>query len=425
MPRAPGTRKTKPLELKVVLDSNAIYNSSESYLLSHEVYDLICESARHSDLVITWYLPETVRHERQYQMQGRGRDLVPPIQKLERLLGHNLNITEEIISQRIQEGIDRQIADLKIQTLPVDSSKVDWNRIMLDAVYRHPPFASGEKEKGFRDALICEAFAQLVSLSPTTARVCRITLVTGDDLLSEAVKAQTSGRSNVSILRTLEDLKGLINTLVSGVDEEFVADIKPKALSYFFERDNENSLVYKENLWERIVEMYPTEFASLPEGADEREIEKVLIGAPSFKRKERQRVFWVNQIVAQMKAYKRDPVDWVSLLPGGATTVKPRVMSNWSSVPIDVSKLPNLSRILGKPASDLWPALSPIQSEALDPNAGLLGSPSPWGAPPTKRLFKSGQVIFEITWSVSVSIKKGSFSKPTIESVEHIETAWE
>jgi PIN domain len=425
MPRPSGMRKTKLPELKVVLDSNAIYNSSESYLLSHEVHDLICESARHADLIITWYLPETVRHERRYQMQRRGRDLVPPIQKLERLLGHNLNITEEIISQRIQEGIDRQIAELKIQILPVDSSKVDWDRIMLDAVYRRPPFASGEKEKGFRDALICEAFAQLVSLSPTTPKVCRIALVTEDGLLAEAVRAQTDGCANVRILPTIEELKGLINTLVSEVSEEFVADIKAKASSYFFEPGQKDSLYYRENIWQRIAEKFSTELLSLPEGADERELEKTLIRPPGFVRKEQQRVFWVSQITVQVKAYKRDQVDPLTALIGGGSTVKPGVMSSWASAPIDVSKLPNLSRILGKPASDLWPALSPIQSEARDPNAGILGSPGSWSTPPPKRLFKSGQIIFEITWSVSVSTKKRSFSKATIESVEYIETAWE
>ncbi len=424
MPRPSGMRKTKLPELKVVLDSNAIYNSSESYILSHEVHDLICESARHADLIITWYLPETVRHERQYQMQRRGRDLVPPIQKLERLLGHNLNITEEIISQRIQEGIDRQIAELKIQILPVDSSKVDWDRIMLDAVYRRPPFVSGEKEKGFRDALICEALAQLVSLSPTTPKVCRIALVTEDGLLAEAVRAQTDGCSNVRILPTIEELKGLINTLVSQVGEEFVEAIKAKASGYFFEPGQKDSVYYRENILQRITEKFSTEFNSLPEGADEREHEKTFIGAARFIRKERQRVFWVTQITVQVKAYKRDPVDSVSTLLPGAQSVKLGQVPQWTLPTIDLSNLTFPSWAGKLESSDFWSAPGRMQSGWQDVGSGVPPVPNPY-ALRAKRLFKSGQIVFEITWSVSVPTKKRSFSKPTIESVEYIETAWE
>src|SRR5213594_1722487 len=60
--------KTRIPELKIVLDSNTIYNQSAHYILTKEIYELIKVSIKYHDLKITWYLPETVRHERQYQM---------------------------------------------------------------------------------------------------------------------------------------------------------------------------------------------------------------------------------------------------------------------------------------------------------------------------------------------------------------------
>jgi hypothetical protein len=39
--------------------------------------------------------------------------------------------------------------------------KVDWNRLIENAVTRRAPFEEGEKEKGFRDALIYECLLQL------------------------------------------------------------------------------------------------------------------------------------------------------------------------------------------------------------------------------------------------------------------------
>lgn len=90
-------KNTRSPELKVVLDSSAIYTSSAYYLLAHDVYDLIQVTTHHADLKVSWYLPDIVRHERQYQILRQSLELLPSLQKLERLLGHNLNITEQII----------------------------------------------------------------------------------------------------------------------------------------------------------------------------------------------------------------------------------------------------------------------------------------------------------------------------------------
>ena len=134
-------------ELRVVLDSNAIHNQSESFLLRREVADFIRANSAHSDLSVTWYLPEVVRHERQYQMLQRALELLPAIQKLERLLGHNLNITEAIVTRRVEEAIDEQIRDFKLQVLPLRPEVIDWPLMMRHAVYRKPPvFARRQRE---------------------------------------------------------------------------------------------------------------------------------------------------------------------------------------------------------------------------------------------------------------------------------------
>ncbi len=131
--------------------------------------------------------------------------LLPSINKLERLLGHNLNITQHIIEQRVNEAVESQIEELNINILSLDTARVDWNNMMLSAAYRKPPFSQGEKEKGFRDALLAEAFVQLIADSPVTPKICRIALVTNDTLLSDAISEGTKGQSNVRILTSLEE----------------------------------------------------------------------------------------------------------------------------------------------------------------------------------------------------------------------------
>ena len=53
--------------------------------LKGEVGDLINASADHADLLITWYLPEVVRNEREHQLREAARKTMPAIYKLERL----------------------------------------------------------------------------------------------------------------------------------------------------------------------------------------------------------------------------------------------------------------------------------------------------------------------------------------------------
>lgn len=419
------TKKRKQSQLKIVLDSNAIHNSSASYLLTHEVYQLVRDSANYSDLAVTWYLPDIVRHERQFQMQKQGLALIQHVQKLETLLGHNLNITQEIIVQRVQEAIDRQITELGISLLAVDSNKVDWEGIMLDAVYRRPPFSTGESEKGFRDALICQVFAQLVSTSAATPSVCRIALVTADNLLAEAARAQTTGRLNVRIVPTIEELKGLINTLVSEVSEQYVEEIKAEASTYFFQREGKDSLYYKEDVWQKLVHEFNDQLYSLPEGANEREHEKTSIGKPRFVRKERQRVFWVNQITVLVKAYKRDQIDLSSPLLGGGSVAKAGEAPAFFVPPGIGPQRPYQFVIPDKLAGPYWQVPGKIESESLVSGASALATTSLQAYMPTKRLVKSGKITFEITWSVTVSATKGLFSRPRIESLEHVETVWE
>lgn len=60
--------KHKPLELRVVLDTNALYTGSANYFIRKEVADLIAQHQNLPDLNISWYLPGIVRDERHFQM---------------------------------------------------------------------------------------------------------------------------------------------------------------------------------------------------------------------------------------------------------------------------------------------------------------------------------------------------------------------
>jgi hypothetical protein len=415
--------KKKPPELKVVFDSSVLYTGSASDLLNREVAQLIKENSSYPDLTVTWYLPEIVVHERQYQMSKRGLKLLPSIQKLERLLGHNLNITGAIIESRVTEAVERQLQEYGIQVFSLTVENVDWKQVMLNAVYRRPPFDPGENEKGFRDALVAETFLQIVGASPVTPRICRIILVTGDKVLGDAVRSRTSDCSNVRVLETLEKVKSLINTLVAAVSEDFVAKIQEQAQLYFFEPEEEGTLYYKENIRTTIERRFNEELSSLPTGATRRENGTWYISSPRFVKKERQRVFWVSRISVEAKAYKYLGVgSWLQFYPGG---LEGSTLHQWLSADL----------LSGRPQSP-----SSIRTESEEAYGGLYSLPSPGEAPGGEIFTSSGSLpvatpqgktwvatgksIFEVTWSVSVSTNQ-RFTSPRIESAEFIETSWE
>ena len=203
-------------------------------------------------------------------------------------------------------AIDKHVAQFKLAVLKLDIQKVPWETVVENAVLRLPPFQAGDKEKGFRDAMILECLVQLVKSSPVRLRkTCRIALVTSDGLLQEAAKKRLAGRGNVRILGSNEELSSLINTVASSVTEEYVAPLKKTAHALFYTRGNKDSLYIKYDVFSAIKTKISDHSKSLPAEADTIEVDKINITATGFLRKQRQRVFWSTRLRITVKALKK------------------------------------------------------------------------------------------------------------------------
>jgi len=406
------TGKSKPKELRVVFDTNILYTGSEADFVKRQVRDLIEAHKQHHDLVITWYVPEVVRHERQYQMLSKALKLLPSIQKLERLLGHNLNITESILEKRVEETVWAQLEELGLTIIKLDPDKVDWPRLMIDACYRYPPFTNEGEEKGFRDALIIESFLQLVANSPKAATTCRVVLVSEDALLGQAVRPRTKA-SNVGILESLEDLQSLINTLVSEVTEEFVDAHIQRATNYFFEEDDDNCLYKKENVRDQILQRFDEQLKKIPDGASSRENGTWYISPPKFVKKERQRVFWANRITVKAESFDERLIIG-SQYPHQATGI--------SLGKLGVETQPYITGPILVEGSTIVPQTNISEESVI--SASLSRSPISWRTPYARTKVADGKSTFVVTWSVILTTK-GNFKSPHIESIKHVETAWD
>lgn len=382
---SPRKKKAKP-KLCVTFDTNVLYNQIAHELVRSEVRDLIRRNSNHADIDIHWHIPRLVVDERRHQMQKRAFESIPAIEKLERLLGHNLNITREILTERVNFAIDRQLGELGLEVIDLDTSKVAWEQIIDRSVRRLPPFAPGENEKGFRDILIAEAFLQLVERSPNSPSVCRLAIVTDDSLLSDFISELTSTLKNVRVLKDIDELGSLINTLVSEVTEEFVENLKEKAKTCFFEKDNPNSLWYKDNLYGRITRDFHEQLAAKPEATLSRRNKGWIVGDVVFVKKHRQRTFWMTPIDVKAK---------LSALE---------------------NRTPALTTGLGMAVSGLnEPQLS---ASGLNYLTGLTPAMPEW-------VEKSGGTTrFEVHWSANLT-QAGKFTSARVDQIIFVSTKWD
>lgn len=412
------TRKRLIPELKVVLDSSAIFTKIEHDLLRHEITQLIESNDEHTDVTILWYLPRIVISERQYQMIKSLDGLLRQVDKVERLLNHKLNITHEGLTTSVQDRIRDQIEKYNVNVLELAIDKVNWQNLITDALSRKPPFEDGEKEKGFRDALIVETFLQLVEASPKSRDRCWLVLLTGDNLLSEAVTSKTDAYPNVRVYKSIEDVKGLINTLVSTVDEAYVAELRTKAEKYFFQTDSKEGFVYKAKVTELISQQYANELASYPDGAARRENKSWLMGQTRFQKKEGKRLFWITRMSREAQAYSKSDEDPTK----GEFTffTSPALRERMTNLP-PAATAPNVP--LTWNISSIGPLTFPPLTMGGESEAASTGRYLPFGFGAAK-LLKKGQSIFEIRWSVAVNPAK-RLSSPKLEGIDYIETVWE
>ncbi len=243
---------------------------------------------------------------------------------------------------------------------------------------------------------MAESFLQLLASSPRTPDLCRVVLVTSDGTLTQAVKERIADSPNASVLASVEELKGLINTIVSNVGEEFIAQLKPKAAKLFFvSSDAKEVLFYKEKIRERLMEKFKSDLETKPQGTTFRENGTWRIDLPNFSRKEGRRVFWTSRIEIDVEA-------------GTVITQnEPSNLAAWVTGDRPVQQ---------DPGSTPYTFLStPITLQSVLQNIDYRNLISE-----KKVISHKGRDVFETLWSTEVTMSK-ELKKPIIEDIKHIE----
>lgn len=430
MPRKIQVKK-KP-ELKVVFDTNMVFSNTPSFLLNRAVSELIAANSAHPDLTIRWHLPNVVILERQYQMVNAGIELLPHLEKLEALIGHKLGITPDEVSTRVNNAIDKQLKSHQLELIELDVNRVKWNELINNAVRRVPPFDPGKTEKGFRDAIVLESVLQLIEDSPSTPAICRIAVITNDGLVREAALARITGRSNIRILDTLDELQGLINTLVSEVDETYVAEMQEKAEKYFYSKGVATSLYLKQEIHAEISNRFKKQLQAIPDGADRRENKQWFIWTPTFVSKEGQRTYWNTKITVDALAYKTietSPSVFDFTTPRQETV--PTLGPLFTSPPRDSLRITSAFGLIHPELNTTTPSFdsgifSGISAAAINPsiNPSTLALLTHGRGANSEIAVLKGISTFQVTWSATVNTRK-QLTSPSIDDIKYIDTQWQ
>lgn len=252
--------------LTVVFDTNALFNKEFDTLVCRSARDLIGRHSNHGDLGVRWVIPDIVRGEREFQMRNEFRNVSTHIAKAESLFGQQWGVTQDAVEQRIAARINDELAALRIDVVPCEAGRVDWNDMMRRACFREPPFERGQTEKGFRDAVVCETFIQLASdlIGSDTA-----VLVSNDQLVRRHIESRGIAGNRARVVDDLDALHNEIQLRVENVDENTQAEIERLAQLRFYPWNtpgDTNSLWSRERIYERIWTEHGERLRQVPTG---------------------------------------------------------------------------------------------------------------------------------------------------------------
>ena len=384
---SPKNRKLKKRQIDVFLDANAVYSQSITEAIKSEVADLIGQHSLYPELKIKWTIPEMALKERKRQMLSKAELLLPSIGKMEALLGVNWGVTKENLSRYIDETAEKQIKSLGIEVRPLNTKLVDWEQLVHKSAYKLPPFESGDKEKGFKDAIILETFLQHVNEINEKKEAFQVLMVTGDALLGVASKVAMANHDFVRILSDLEELKSELNIYSSNVDQDFAEGLVKKASAYFFKPGDERTLYFKKSINALVNESWGEKLRELRPGATSTRTDKVLIGQSSFIKKHLEKVFFSNRISYELSSLRN------------------KVSPPLGYQPIGLERL----------GSDSNSGILSFLSNAPVANTSTLLTGS------EMELVARFKVIIQINWSANLNNQINLIS-PKIESIEYIRT---
>ena len=139
------------------------------------------------------------------------------------------NVSEDRVKKDVHRKLGSWALSCGAEIVETPVIKIDWRRLISDALWRLPPFTEDKKtEKGFRDSLIMETVLSVAAAKPNT----QIDFVSSDGLLRQAVRSRAGGLQ-ISVFESIEDYSSHLRLLEQELTEKFVSEISDRASRKF------------------------------------------------------------------------------------------------------------------------------------------------------------------------------------------------
>lgn len=252
---------SKPYKLPsftVVVDTNAIYQKDVSNVVGQKFSELWKECAALTKLHLI--IPEVVRGERLYQLTAFAQQAVDNANKsLERIVKvSGAEVSEgpklDAVKAAIEKKFDKWVKEFGAQIAPIPYGKINWPKLVEDAVWRVKPFVAPteekDSEKGFRDYLILETVKELVHTAND-----QVVLISKDGVFREAAIAQFTA-AKFAAYEDMEAFASYLKLAKEKMNQEYAQAVFQKVPQVFFTPNDPNCIYNKFTVGARIVKQF-------------------------------------------------------------------------------------------------------------------------------------------------------------------------
>lgn len=260
--------REKPLEHIVLPDTNILWHEDKEYAVSPE-FELFWDLHLGS-IPLTLIIPDVVYGELLFQQTTSA---TKALEKVTELLGnissiiqakHSHTITSAALRSQVENKLKRWLNDRSAVLASTPCSKISWERLIQDAIWRLPPFLQEAKnpknEKGFRDALILETVADIAANGKDEQNVV---FLSNDFLLRTTAAERLKSNKNFLAFESLNEFGAYIHLTKENLTNKFVKEIQVKARRKFWNPKDANvdpvaagSIYYRNEISETIYEKF-------------------------------------------------------------------------------------------------------------------------------------------------------------------------
>ncbi len=260
--------KNHLLTFIVVADTNALFPKDPARLVSDKFLAKWDECAKLANL--HFLIPEIVRGERLYQLvcvaqaslanAGKNFDSVARVSGVTMPSLPSIAAVKSAIEDRFEAWAKSK--GVEIASLPYGT--ITWPSVVHDSIWRIAPFSptheGKDSEKGFRDRMILETLAGVLSTADA-----QVILISGDTLLRDSAIA----RFDSNAFAAYENIEGFYSyltvtrTQMAEAERQTTQKIIQAAPKVFYSADNPKCVYTTFNIYQRIAQQYAAELASV------------------------------------------------------------------------------------------------------------------------------------------------------------------